>query len=63
MGNKYFFCKISSTGCDVVYTDVKSVTISALTDDQTYNANVFVGTKGNVLTYTGLGNGTTITSG
>lgn len=63
VGTKYYFCKVTSATDDIyVYTDVKSVTVSALTAG-TYSANLFVGTKGNELTYSGLGESTTISSG
>ncbi|MBO5612876.1 MAG: InlB B-repeat-containing protein [Prevotella sp.] len=63
VGTKYYFCRVTSATDDIsLDTEVKSVTVSALTAG-TYSANLFVGTKGNVLTYSGLGESTTISSG
>ena len=60
--NYYYFCRVTSADDDLTLdTEVKSVTVSALTAG-TYNANVFVGSKGGTLTYTGLGGETIISS-
>ena len=66
VGSTYYFCRVTSAADGISKdTEVKSLTVSALSSSATepYKATVFVGTKGNVLTYTDLDAETTITSG
>ncbi len=58
VGTAYYMCKVSSTGCADVYTEVRSVTVSALSAGGTYNATVYAIAPGNVVTYTGLADNT-----
>ena len=54
-GDSYYKCYITTAdgSCPETYTNVVCASVSALVAG-TYNATVFVGTKGNTLTYTGL---------
>ena len=55
VGTKYYFCRVTSATDNIsLDTEVKTLTVTALAAGGTYNAVIYVGTKGYSVTYSNI---------